>query len=126
MELTDENRILVKEGLKELSGDPLPGIRALTETCGLGGRKLSAYHLGFVLGPCFNAAGRLETVDDVYRLLAAGTEEEARPLAEKLRRSRRRDSCFRMYWSSIYPIVTRAWPGSSQDGLRNPSTGHAL
>ena len=84
MELVDENRILVREGLKMLEKTQQPGLRAMITACGLEDRPLSAYHLGFVLGPCFNAAGRLETVDTVQQLLAAKTVEEAMPFARKL------------------------------------------
>ena len=84
MDLTDENRALVKFGLKALAGTELPGLRVLLQLCQLEGKKLNAMHLGFRLGPCFNAAGRLENVAQVFALLEAGSEEEARPLAEKL------------------------------------------
>ena len=61
MELKDENRILVKEGLKRLRRTRNPGLRALMEVNGLEPEKLSAHHLGFVIGPCLNATGRLDT-----------------------------------------------------------------
>ena len=67
MDLVDENRILVREGLKMLRETRQPGLRAMLSACGLEGRTLSAYHLGFILGPCFNAAGRLETVETVQQ-----------------------------------------------------------
>lgn len=84
MDLVDENRILVREGLKMLEKTAQPGLRAMITAAGLEGRKLTAYHLGFVLGPCFNAAGRLENVDIVQQLLAAGSVGEAMPFAQKL------------------------------------------
>lgn len=84
MDLVDENRILVREGLKMLEKTAQPGLRAMITAAGLEGRKLTAYHLGFVLGPCFNAAGRLENVDIVQQLLAAGSVGEAVPFAQKL------------------------------------------
>ena len=84
MDLVDENRILVREGLKMLEKTAQPGLRAMITAAGLEGRKLTAYHLGFVLGPCFNAAGRLENVDIVQQLLAAGSVSEAMPFAQKL------------------------------------------
>ena len=84
MDLVDENRILVREGLKMLEKTAQPGLRAMITAAGLEGRKLTAYHLGFVLGPCFNAAGRLENVDIVQQLLAAKTVAEAVPFAQKL------------------------------------------
>ncbi len=61
MELTDENRGLVKSGLKLLADSKNTGMRALIEATGLKGKVLSVYHLGFVIGPCLNASGRLDT-----------------------------------------------------------------
>ena len=84
MDLVEENRILVREGLNMLRHTEQPGLRAMISVCGLEDRPLTAYHLGFVLGPCFNAAGRLETVDTVRQLLAAETIAEALPFAQKL------------------------------------------
>ena len=84
MDLVEENRILVREGLKMLEKTEQPGLRAMITACGLANRPLSVYHLGFVLGPCFNAAGRLETVDTVRQLLAAQTVDAAMPYAAKL------------------------------------------
>ena len=84
MELVEENRILVREGLKMLEKTVQPGLRAMIRATGLEGRTLTVYHLGFVLGPCFNAAGRLENVEIVQQLLSADTVEEAMPFAQKL------------------------------------------
>lgn len=84
MDLVQENRIIVREGLAMLEQTEHPGMRAMLRACGLEDKKLTAYHLGFVLGPCFNAAGRLETVDAVWDLFAAKTVEEALPCAQKL------------------------------------------
>ena len=75
MDLTDENRILVKEGLARLEHTENEGLRALLHVCGLTGKTLTAYHIGFVLGPCFNSAGRLETVDRAFSLLSAAGQE---------------------------------------------------
>lgn len=70
MDLREENRILAREGLKMLEETDNAGLRALIEAQGLSGRKLTPYHIGFVLGPCFNAAGRLETIEMAQELLA--------------------------------------------------------
>lgn len=85
MPLTDENHVLVKYGLSAVEHCYNPGLRALIEACGLSGKPISAYHIGFVLGPCFNAAGRLESAEEVMKLLCAENETEAMILAEKLR-----------------------------------------
>ena len=60
MDLTGENRILVKYGLKRLEQTKNPGYRALLAVNGLEAKKLTAYHIGFVIGPCTNARGRLD------------------------------------------------------------------
>lgn len=83
MELKDENRILVKHGLKMLENTKNPGLRALMQEQELLGKPLSPYHIGFVLGPCINASGRLDTAKQALGLLE-GTEEEVSELASKL------------------------------------------
>lgn len=85
MELTDENRILVKEGLKRLRRSRNAGLRALMEVNGLEPAKLSAYHLGFVLGPCLNATGRLDTAKRALELLQSETKAEAMRAAGELK-----------------------------------------
>lgn len=85
MELKDENRIIVKEGLKRLKTTQNPGIRALMEVNGIEPAKLSAYHLGFVLGPCLNATGRLDTALRALELLESRTKTEAMNAAAELK-----------------------------------------
>jgi len=86
--LTGENRIIAKLGLGMLSKGPHKvGLRALLEVCGLTGRAIDSYHIGFVIAPRVNAAGRMSTPDIAARLLLAADEtmgEEARALAEQL------------------------------------------
>ena len=84
MELKDENRILVKEGLKRLKNTRNLGLQALIEVNGIDTGKLSAYHLGFVLGPCLNATGRLDTAKRALELLLAETKVEAMSAAREL------------------------------------------
>lgn len=85
MVLRDENRIIVKEGLKRLRVTPNPGIRALMEVNTLDPNKLSAYHLGFVIGPCLNATGRLDTALRALELLECRTKAEAMVCARELK-----------------------------------------
>ncbi len=85
MDLTEENRIVVKEGLRRLKHTENLGMRALIEANGLKDAELSAYHIGFVLGPCINATGRLDTAKRALKLLLAKSEEEAHTLAEELK-----------------------------------------
>lgn len=85
MDLEGENRVLVKAGLKRLRKTEKPGLKALVEVNQLAPERLTAYHIGFVLGPCFNAAGRLESVQPAFDLLSASSLEEARPLARHLK-----------------------------------------
>jgi single-stranded-DNA-specific exonuclease len=63
------------------------GLRALLESCGLAGKEIDSYHIGFVIGPRVNAAGRMSTPDIAARLLLAADEtmaDEARALADQL------------------------------------------
>ncbi len=85
MDLEGENRILVKEGLKRIPGTDNLGLLALIRANGLDPAHISAYHIGFVLGPCINASGRLDTARRSVRLLLAKTREEADELAGRLK-----------------------------------------
>ncbi|MCM1045068.1 MAG: single-stranded-DNA-specific exonuclease RecJ [Candidatus Gastranaerophilales bacterium] len=85
MELKDENRILVKEGLARLRCTKNEGIRALAEVNGIDRNSLSAYHLGFIIGPCLNATGRLDTAGRALELLQSGTKAEAMRAARELK-----------------------------------------
>ena len=84
MPLKDENRGLVSAGLKRLTETPNCGMRALIKAQGIEGETLRPYHVGFILGPCINATGRLATADNAYELLASETPEEAGRLADML------------------------------------------
>ena len=85
MKLQDENRIVVKEGLRRLKDTKNLGLRALIEANQLDPEKISAYHIGFVIGPCLNAGGRLYTAKLALALLLAESGEEARGLALELK-----------------------------------------
>ena len=84
MELRGENRILVKEGLKRLNHTENTGLKALIFRNQLQNREIKAYHIGFVLGPCLNASGRLDTARKALKLLCAENWQEAVALAEDL------------------------------------------
>ena len=85
MDLDDENRIFVKEGLQMLRRTKNPGLKALIECTGIDKNSLNSYHIGFVLGPCINASGRLDTAKRALELLRAGTQKEADILAGDLK-----------------------------------------
>ncbi len=85
MDLTGENRIFVKEGLLRLRNTKNPGLKALIECAGLDRNHIGSYHIGFVIGPCLNAGGRLDTAKRALALLRAKTEQEAKVLAEDLK-----------------------------------------
>ena len=85
MDLTGENRIFVKQGLEMLKRTKNQGLKALIECTGIDVERLSAYHIGFVLGPCINASGRLDTAKRALELLNAKTRREAVMLAEDLK-----------------------------------------
>ena len=84
VELLGENRIIVKEGLKLINNTSSIGLKALIKATGLEGKEISEYHFGFVLGPCINATGRLETADLSVKLLITEDEKYAEELAKKL------------------------------------------
>ena len=83
--LTDENRILVKEGLKRLNHTSNIGLSALITAVGLDGKKITAYHLGFVIGPCINASGRLRSARMALELLLCRNREKALEMALTLK-----------------------------------------
>lgn len=85
MELKDENRILVKEGLKEMHHTTNLGLKALLMVNGLEEKELSPYHAGFVLGPCLNATGRLDTANRALELFDASQWKDAVNLATDLK-----------------------------------------
>ena len=85
MELEDENRIFVKEGLQMLKRTHSPGLRSLIACTGVDKDRIGAYHIGFVLGPCMNASGRLDTAKRTLDLLRAKAGKEADILAGDLK-----------------------------------------
>ena len=84
MELVGENRILVRKGLSYLNHTNHTGLRALMEVCGIAPEQVRAYHIGFILGPCFNAAGRLDTIVHALALLESKEYDQALTLAGEL------------------------------------------
>ncbi len=85
VDLTDENRVLVKHGLATMEKTKNTGLRALIDVCKIDISALSLYHIGFVIGPCLNAGGRLETAKLAVELLIEDNPGEARVRAEKLK-----------------------------------------
>ena len=84
MKLTGENRIIVKEGLKRLNQTQNIGLKALIRVNGLVGKEINSYHIGFVIGPCINASGRLTTAKKALNLLLCEDPEQADMLAAEL------------------------------------------
>ena len=82
--LLDENRIIVKNGLKLVSKIENKGMKALIKLTGLEGKEINEYHAGFVIGPCVNATGRLESAETAVKLFSTDNEEEAYSLAAEL------------------------------------------
>ena len=85
MELQEENRIIVKEGLKRIHHTKNIGLKSLIEVNGLERDSINAYHIGFVLGPCINAGGRLDTAKRALEMFAAEEKEAADRLAGDLK-----------------------------------------
>ncbi len=85
MELLDENRIVVKYGLKYMEDSANLGLRTLIDVCGLSDAKIGSYHVGFVIGPCLNATGRLDTAMKAIALFDTCSVQEACMLATELK-----------------------------------------
>ena len=85
MDLQDENRILVKEGVQRLHHTTNLGLQELIRVNNLEPENISPYHIGFILGPCLNASGRLDTAKRALQLLLADSREEAAVLAGDLK-----------------------------------------
>lgn len=85
MELQDENRIIVKEGLKRIHHTKNIGLKSLIEVNGLEREAIGAYHIGFILGPCINAGGRLDTAKRALELFDSTEKESADRLAGDLK-----------------------------------------
>ena len=85
MKLKDENRIVVKEGLKRLACTGNPGLKSLILKNAIDPANISTYHIGFVLGPCLNASGRLQTAELAVELLLCGDPARADEIAEELK-----------------------------------------
>ena len=85
MPLVDENRVLVKHGLKSLMNTNNLGLRALIKATGMEGKKISAYSIGFVIGPCLNAGGRLENALVALNMFMSRNSDEANEYAMHLK-----------------------------------------
>ncbi len=85
MELLDENRIVVKYGLGSMQHSTNVGLATLIDVCGLSGHKIGNYHVGFVIGPCLNATGRLDSAMKAMALFESSSYEEALVYATELK-----------------------------------------
>jgi single-stranded-DNA-specific exonuclease len=86
MDLVDENRVIVKNGIEWIKKTENLGLKALIEINNINLTNLTAYHLGFIIGPCLNASGRLDTAKKGLQLLLSASKEEAALLAGELKR----------------------------------------
>lgn len=84
VDLVDENRIFVKKGLEFINYTTNLGLQELIRECEMNEKSLSVYHLGFIIGPCINACGRLDSAKKGLQLLLSNEEEEATRLAKEL------------------------------------------
>ncbi len=84
VDLIDENRVVVKYGLKHIAHTVNTGLKALAEECGVDINNISSYHIGFVIGPCLNASGRLDTARKAIELMLCKNTEEAHNMAREL------------------------------------------
>jgi single-stranded-DNA-specific exonuclease len=84
VDLVDENRIFVRKGLEFINSTTNIGLRELINQCELNEKALTVYHLGFIIGPCINASGRLDTAKRGLKLLLSKDEREAVEFAKEL------------------------------------------
>ncbi|MBC7088230.1 MAG: single-stranded-DNA-specific exonuclease RecJ [Tissierellales bacterium] len=84
VDMRDENRIFVVEGLKKIKNTENIGLRTLLNKCGLMDKEINTYHIGFILGPIFNATGRLESALLALELLTTNEPDKASDIADKL------------------------------------------
>ena len=84
--LIKENRTIVKNALKIINEIDNPGLEGLIKANGLEGKKISSYHIGFVIGPCINAGGRLETAKKAFDLFRERDRAEAAKKANELKK----------------------------------------
>lgn len=84
VDLIDENRVVVKYGLKHIAHTVNTGLKALVEECGVDINNISSYHIGFVIGPCLNTSGRLDTARKAIELMLCKNTEEAHNMAREL------------------------------------------
>lgn len=108
MDLVNENRVIVKYGLNLLKNTDNKGLEALMELHNINTFKLSAYHLGFIIGPCLNASGRLETAKIGLSLLLEQDGDKARKIAAQLKElnDKRKDMTARGVEEAIEIIET--------------------
>ena len=85
MPLISENRIIVKQGLERIKLSENIGLKSLIKVCGIDSKNINSYDIGFILGPCFNASGRLESAKLSLKLLLTNDEKEAVELAEYIK-----------------------------------------
>ena len=115
MELSGENRILVREGIARLEKTSHPGLKALMTEQDIFDRQLTEYHLGFILGPCFNAAGRMGRLPLAFSLLEEKDPRNAQLLAQELCRLNNE----RKELTRRGAKLAEEWL-AAEDGLREP------
>lgn len=111
MELREENRILVRYGLEKMKQSKNLGLRALMAACQVDPQKLKAYQIGFVLGPCINATGRLDTAQRALTLFGSRSWEEALETATQLKtlNEQRKDLTLQGLEAAIERIESSSW-----------------
>src|SRR5213596_3534844 len=114
--LIGENRILVRYGLKKLADSRWVGLRALIETAGLGGKPLRGAHVGFILAPRLNAAGRIGDANDGLRLLLTDDPDDAARIARELETlNARRQALDQRVLEDAVQLADRALDAGAED-----------
>ena len=127
MPLKDENRIIVREGLREMASEENLGLRTLISVCGLDPAGLTAYSIGFVLGPCLNAAGRLETARNALELFFCEDPKQAEKLALHLKQlNDERKDMTQKYADEAAALTDREFPDDPVKVLYLPGCHESL
>lgn len=128
VDLVDENRIFVREGLERINGTQNIGLKSLIRRCGIEGKKIGTYHLGFVLGPCINASGRLETANIAVELFNTEDEMEAEARANVLfeLNEERKQLTEKGLQETLRLIAENGWENDSVIVAYNPSIHESI
>ncbi len=115
MELKDENRIIVKYGMAEMANDLNHGINALINVTELDKNAITPYHIGYILGPCINATGRLDLADRALKLFESADQREAALIAQELKELNDSRKDMQLYYTEKAMSLIESDPSYAED-----------